>query len=99
MKHMPGPWMVKQEKCDAHLIFGPDADASDGVSLRLYGGEDAEYDASVIATLKLASAAPDLLAACKAAQQQLLQVGWLNPRMNEVIELCGEAIAKAEAPQ
>lgn len=98
MKHSSGPWALTIKDSSASVLLGPDKTYTDEVRLRLWGGEDAEADAETIANLRLVSAAPDLLAACKEALAAAQLDGWDKAgsvRFNAITSIRA-AIAKAE---
>lgn len=63
-KHTPGPYRLLITPNEVKVRVGRGATEYDW-SEPLYGGEDADEDAEVVATARLFSAAPDLLAACQ----------------------------------
>jgi hypothetical protein len=99
-RHTPGPWSVDdlgdESFCETNHKYGIGSPNSPCYRLAKIEG----LGETALANARLIAPAPDLLAACKAAQSELKQLGQVfwSGDMERVHAKLSAAIARAEAP-
>jgi hypothetical protein len=98
-KHTPGPWVIEQNGPAFDLLTADHAD-----HFAIIVGMTSNGTGELEANARLIAAAPDLLAACKAAKRYMVQgesgpdgFTVVFPHDDKSLSLLSEAITKAEA--